>query len=429
MRTRMNLLLLWIAMTTIVLSCKKSDNGTPTTGTVKGTVTDISNSQAIANVRIVVYNANTNAPTGSSILTGSDGTFQIQLSAGTYYLNLSKQGYNGIPAPSISPVSFTVELGKDVANNYQMQPSSVANGGSISGKATSGGIPLAGVLVVAGNGTNGYSSITGTDGSYSIFNVPAGTYQVQGFLSNYNSASLNVSVTASTESSGKDLTLTSGATGIVSGAVTFLATNNGEVDVTLTNPLTKETVPGLVTKTSGGNYSITKVPDGTYIVRASYANDGYVVDPDWILKNGEPQVTIAGNTVSQNFSVTGAVKLVSPTNDSTTTVPVGVTGTTPTFTWQAYSGTSDYVIEVSDINGNVIWGGFTKSSTTITKNISIPKGQLSIVFNADGKATTTLKSKNTYRWRIYSSKDDNTSSTGWKLISDSEEQMGLFTIN
>ena len=428
MRNMMRVCILCFFIGFIAFSCKKSSNNTPTMGSLKGTVTDNSNNQAISNVRIIVYDANTNAPTGNAILSGSDGTYQIQLSPGTYYLNLSKQGYNGIPAAGITPVSITVELGKETINNFQLQTSSVTNGGSISGKVTSGGNALAGALVIAGNGTNGYSSVTGTDGTYSIYNVPAGTYQVQGFLSNYNSTTLSASVTASTESTGNDITMTSGATGSVAGAVTFLATNNGEVDVTLTNVLTKQTIPGLVTKTVGGVYSIAKVPNGTYIIRASYSNDNYVVDPDWILKNGEPTVTISGNTVTQNFSVTGAVRLVSPTNDSTTTKPIEVTGSTPTFTWVAYSSTSDYVIEVSDINGNIIWGGFTKNGATITKNISIPKSQLSIVFNSDGKATSTLKSQNTYRWRIYSSKDDVSSSTGWKLISVSEEQRGLFII-
>jgi hypothetical protein len=411
----------------IAFSCKKSSNDTPTTGSLKGTVTDNSNSQALSNVKIIVYDANTNAPSGNAVLTGSDGTYQVQLNPGTYYLNLSKQGYNGIPAAGIAPVSVTIEVGKEVINNFQMQASSITNGGLISGKVTAGGNAVPGVLVIANNGTNGYSSVTGTDGTYSIYNVPAGTYQLQGFLSNYNSVAQSVTVTANTESSGKDITMTSGATGSVTGTVTFLATNNGEVDVTLTDVLTKQTIPGLVTKTVGGAYTISKVPNGTYIVRASYANDSYVVDPDWILKNGEPTVTISGNALSQNFSVTGAVKLVSPTNDSTTTKPVEVTSSTPTFTWTAYSSTSDYVIEVSDINGNVIWGGFTKGNT-ITKNIVIPKNQLSIVFNSDSKASSTLKSKNIYRWRIYASKDDNSSSTGWKLISVSEEQRGLFII-
>lgn len=424
----MNVAILGLVMSVVTLSCKDNTE-IPTTGTLKGTVTASSNSQVLGNVRVTVYDANTNAPIGSSVLTLSNGTYQIQLLPGTYYLNLSKQGYNGIPAAGITPVPVTVALETVTVNDFQMQPSSVVNGGSISGKViTSDGNAVAGVLVVASYLTNGYSTVTGADGTYYIYNVPAGTYQVQGFLANYNSPAQSVAVTASTESTGKNITMTLGATGSVTGTVSFLATNNGEVDVTLINPLTKETIPGLVTKTVGGAYLISKIPNGTYIARASYSNDTYVVDPDWILKNGEPMVIITGgNAVAQNFSVTGAVMLVSPTNALTTTIPVEVIGSTPTFTWLAYSSTSDYVIEVSDINGNVIWGGFTKTGLTTTKNLPlILKAQLSIVFNSDGTATTTLKSKSTYRWRIYASKDD--TALGWKLISVSEEQQGLFII-
>ena len=428
MRTAINVVMLCFIVSVITLSCKENnDNPTPATGTLKGTVTASSTTQAIENVRITVYNANTNAPIGNTVLTQSNGTYQIELSPGTYYLNLSMQGFNGIPAAGITPVSVTVVRGNETVNDFQMQTSSVTNGGSISGKVTSGGNAVAGVLVIAGNGSNGYSSVTGADGTYSIYNLPAGTYQLQGFMSNYNSAAQSVAVTANTESSGKDIIMTLGALGSVTGTITFSATKNGEVDVTLINPLTKETIPGLVTKTVGGTYSISKVPNGTYIARASFPNDTYVVDPDWILKNGEPKVTISGNAVAQNFSVTGAVMLVSPTNIVTTTKPMEITGSTPTFTWLAYSSTSDYVIEVSDVNGNVIWGGFTKAGILITKNNPfIPKTQLSIVFNADGKATSTLKSKNIYRWRIYASKDD--TALGWKLISVSEEQQGLIVI-
>ena len=429
MRKMMNVVILCFIVSAIALSCKKNnDNPTPTTGTLKGTITASLNGQAIGSVRIVVYNANTNAPTGDAVLTQSNGTYQIELAPGSYYLNLSKQGYNGIPAVGITPVSVTVALGIVTVNDFQMQPSSITNGGSISGKVTSGGNAVAGVLVVASSLTNGYSAVSGTDGNYYIYNVPAAVaYQLQGFMANYNSAAQSVAVTASTESTGKNITMTLGATGSVTGTVTFSATNNGEVDVTLINPLTKETIPGLVIKTVSQNYSIAKVPNGTYIARASYSNDTYIVDPDWILKNGEPTVTITGNTVTQNFSVTGAVALTSPTNVLTTTKPVEIIGTTPTFTWLPYSSTDDYVIEVSDINGTVIWGGFTKSGLIITKNSPlILKSQLSIIFNSDLTATTTLKSKSTYRWKIYASKND--TALGWKLISASEDQQGLFII-
>jgi hypothetical protein len=421
--------ILFFLISTLTLSCKKSndDNNTPTTGVLKGVVTDTSG-HAIANVRISVYNSNTNAPIGSSIKTGNTGSYSIELDPGTYYLTLSAQGYNNIPLVGTTPISLTIEAGKENISDFQMQASTIINGGSISGKVTTGGNALSGVLVIANNGINGYSAVSGADGTYFIYNVPAGTYEVKGFILNYNSDTLNVNVTASTASINNNIFMSSGASGSISGSVSFLATNSGEVDVTLTNILTKETIPGLVTTTVGGLYSITKVPNGNYLVRASYSNDSYVVDPDWIIKNGEPTVTIAGNSVTQNFSVTGAVKLVSPTNDSTTTLPIEITGSTPTFTWLPYSSTSDYVIEVSDINGKIIWGGFTNNGATITKNITISKSQLSITFNSDGKAKSTLKLNTIYRWRIYSSKDDNSSATGWKLISVSEEQKGLFKV-
>jgi hypothetical protein len=109
---------------------------------------------------------------------------------------------------------------------------------------------------------------------------------------------------------------------------------------------------------------------------------------------------------------------------------MSATGTAQTFAWNPYSSTTDYVIEVMDADtGNVIWGGFTGMGTaTPAKNIVIPSSQTSIAYNSDGLATAPLVVGKTYRWRIYASKDDAKSATGWSLISMSEDQMGLITI-
>lgn len=425
---RNSFLLLIIVLSGYLFSCSKDESLITTNGTLHGTITDGSNNQALENVRISVFDATTNAPTAYSVLTHSDGSYSIPLPPGTYYLKLSKQGYLDIPEQGASPVTLAVEPNQETIGNYQMHTSTITNGGYITGKVTSEGKALAGVMVVASDSISGYSSVSGADGVYYIYNVPAGAYKVKGYVANYNSSEVAVSVTANTESANTDLALTTGATGKLSGLITFLAINNGEVDVTLAHPVTKETIPGLVTKTLGGMYILDKIPNGVYTARATYNNDGYVVDPDWIVKNGEPTVTINNNQMSLNFSVTGAVRLLSPTNDSISTKPIEITSTTPTFTWSAYSSVNDYIIEVSDLSGNIIWGGFTKSGSTITKNVIIPKTQLSIIFNADGKAKTTLKKGITYRWRIYASKDDVKEVNGWKLISVSEEQRGLFIV-
>ena len=98
---------------------------------------------------------------------------------------------------------------------------------------------------------------------------------------------------------------------------------------------------------------------------------------------------------------------------------------TPTFTWEAYPSSTDYVIEVTDANGQLIWGGFNEARTE--KNIVILASQTSIVYNSDGLATQELVSGRNYRWRIYASKDANNAS-GWILISSSEEQRGLIAV-
>ena len=50
------------------------------------------------------------------------------------------------------------------------------------------------------------------------------------------------------------------------------------------------------------------------------------------------------------------------------------------------------------------------------------------MFNFNGQATDLLVVGRTYRWRVYASKDNVQSATGWELISMSEDQRGLITI-
>src|SRR6187402_259231 len=93
-----------LALSIFNVSCSDDDNDTvATTGTLKGIVTDAENSEALPNVRIIVFNADTNSPSGKTVLTTGDGSYNIQLKPGSYYLKLSKQGYQDIPVAGISP--------------------------------------------------------------------------------------------------------------------------------------------------------------------------------------------------------------------------------------------------------------------------------------------------------------------------------------
>lgn len=416
----------------VLISACSNDDPKPSTGTLSGQVTDIATGAALGDVNVIVFNADDNSPTGSTLTTGSDGNYSAKLSPGNYFLKFYKQGYEAIPPAGIEAVALTVTKGGTTEQSVQMTPSAVTNAGFISGQvSTSAGI--GGVLVVAEQLANNlaYSTVSAKDGSYTIFNVPAGTYTVRAYVAGFSSSSADASVTSNMETSDIDISLTSGASGKLSGTVRNLATGNKDVDVSLVHPITKESIPGLTTTSVAQAYTINNIPDGTYIARATFKNDERVMDPDRIAKFGEPVVEFTGNnTLELTFDITDAVLLSSPTNESSSNTPVEISSATPIFTWTPYSSTSDYVIEVIDAStGAVVWGGFDKSGALPVKNIIIPSSQTSIAFNSDGNASiSALVPGRIYRWRIFASKNDQNSTTGWTLISASEDQMGLIKV-
>lgn len=404
-----------------------SDESTapPSTGILSGTVTDALSSTPLLGTRVVVYDANSNNPV-ATLSTSATGTFQVEFSVGTYFVRCSKQGYEEAPPRDISPFPLNVAAAQTTTTAIQMYPSSRANTGAISGAVSNGGAGVPNVLVVAESGQNGYSSVTDASGRYAIYNIPAAQCSVRAWTSGLVSTQVAVSVTAGSEVSNVNLALSAVTSGVVSGSITFLATTNIEVDVSLLNPLSREAIPGLTATTQSTNYTIANVPPGTYLARATYRNDGKVMDPDWIVKNGEPMVVVTSGTVSRPFSVTGAITLLNPTNSATSTQPVEVSRAQLILTWQAYSSADHYIPEVVNQSGRVIWGGFADNWTT--RKVLIPKTETSIHFNADSTATESLVPGKTYRWKVYASKDDSKETTGWKLISVSEDQQGLIKI-
>src|SRR5690606_7231764 len=94
----------------------------------------------------------------------------------------------------------------------------------------------------------------------------------------------------------------------------------------------------------------------------------------------------------------------------------------PTFFWDAFPQTKEYIIEVRDINGNLIWGGFNENGEI--RHAQIPKELNNIEFNFDGSALAQPQSGSIYQWRIYS--DDDAAPNVQTLLSSSEDLMGLF---
>ena len=124
-----------------------------------------------------------------------------------------------MPPRGISPVPFSVAQEMTAVVNYSMLPIDGGSTGWISGKVSEGSNPVAGVLVVAETASSGYSAYSDQEGNFYIYNVPAGSYEVEGWIAEYNSGQASASVTTGAGTEGIQISLTAGASGIFKGQV------------------------------------------------------------------------------------------------------------------------------------------------------------------------------------------------------------------
>ncbi len=427
----------------LLISCGNSVKPAKTPSPVlEGWVLDAADSSAIAQANVIVYDANTNAPV-TRTFTNTSGFYSFELDTGTYYLKVSAQNFQPSPPPGLAALPFDMLTDDTTQRSIYLDSSTqTTSGGSISGTVTNLDFSgIGGVLITATDltFTQAFSTTSGPHGFYIIYNVAPGSYYLQCYLAGYKQITCTTAVTVSAGVTNEknDIILSPFTTATLSGQITFLASPNSVVDITCIHPITREAIPGLstVNDTAGnkyqlttiplGTYQLTAIPPGSYIVWASYQNDGYVMDPDRILKFGLPKITVTEATTSldKNFEVTDAVPIVSPSNDPDTIQPVLITTTHPTFVWEKYPSAKEYIIEVSNSHGTIIWGGF---DSTIILHSQITAAQTSAAFNFDGSATDSLLIGETYRWKIYADKDAVQDIQG--LISMSEGLLGLFRV-
>ncbi len=224
-----------------------------------------------------------------------------------------------------------------------------------------------GVLVVAtGAGGTGYAAIANRSGGYRIFNVPAGDYDVIAYARgvNYVPAQASVEAAGSAEA---DLALSDEATGTVSGTVQIVNAPGGSttsvilaIESTFNEALARgQTVPGLRVPEPGvapdvtGEYVFEGVPAGRYVVLAAFENDALVRDPDLSIGGTSIlhiEVTPGETTTVDGFKVTEALEVFGPGATSAE----AVTGA-PTFSWADDSSEDQYVVEVFDAFGELVW--------------------------------------------------------------------------
>ena len=138
----------------------------------------------------------------------------------------------------------------------------------------------------------GYSALSDFTGNFSIFNVPAGTYSVEGYKSDLQLTPSEQTV-ASADVTGVTLSKADVALTTVSGSIqTVDAPNFVATSIVLALKSTFDTVTGRgdtpvglrAPKSGPGDvtsaWTIEGVPDGDYVILAAFENDAEVRDPD-----------------------------------------------------------------------------------------------------------------------------------------------------
>ena len=81
-----------ILSSVLFFGCSNNDDELQVTGVLSGLIVDAETGTSISNVSIIVFDANTNAPTGNTFSSDADGNYSIELLTGSYFIKLSKQG-------------------------------------------------------------------------------------------------------------------------------------------------------------------------------------------------------------------------------------------------------------------------------------------------------------------------------------------------
>jgi hypothetical protein len=388
-------------------------------------------SALIENSNVVLYRAETREAVVRG-MTDSGGSILFNQPMGNYYVEISAQGFETTPPESITPIPFFLAAEDTTIQDISLDPlEETGDTGFVIGfvePATNNFLILAESQVSRQN----YSTASGPDGVFVLYNLPYGSYALDALKSGYMMVEpVSTSVTAEAPVDTARVPVAEYVGSQLAGSVTFLASENSTVDITLLDRETRSVVPGLTVRSepAGLNYAIAGIPDGDYLAWASLENDGYVIDPDWLFKNpnGLDIDFTSATSAELNFSVTGALTLVSPTNAAATTIPEIADSAVPTFRWMAYPSTKEYFIEVRDLSGDLLWGGF--DSDGMANHAFIAASQVSVQYNFDNQpGVPVLEPGQIYQWRLWADKGTQFDSFVEQLISSSEDLQGIFQI-
>ncbi|WP_307072756.1 carboxypeptidase regulatory-like domain-containing protein [Arthrobacter pascens] len=248
---------------------------------------------AVNGVRVELYKADSANSYVSSAYVGSDGSYKFTgLQAASYKVKFAGNGTGALAQWHSNAVSFdtattlTLTTGQDLAGI----DATLVKGATVSGKITApAGVILGNTSAYIYKAGDQYSPVTytypGTDGSYKLIGLPAGSYKLKFAANNsgaldqwHNNAASFDTATALTLTTGQDLadvnaTLVKGAT--ISGKITAPAgvnLNGAYVYAFSANDAGTSVEQAWVA--SDGSYKIIGLPAGNYKLNFSGYNTG-----------------------------------------------------------------------------------------------------------------------------------------------------------
>ncbi len=380
---------------------------------VEGRVLDAVSGAGIADARVVALDANGGARSGVAF-SDADGHYSLQVSiprdadgnpqSEAVTLRADADDYQSFPKAPREALPIDLGAATQGSTGYTVMNATtdvallpLASGGSgrISGvvQADAPG----GVLVVAEQGGVAVStSITGSDGNFTLFNVPPGSTTVTGYRADLYAPAVSVDQTADgvtgvvLAASGDQLATVSGSVNIVNAPGGSSTSVILVVESTFAEATARGEAPaGLRAAPVSGAFSIAGVPPGRYVVLAAFENDGLVRDPDEGIAGTEIvhiEVTGSDQTIGTSFKVTGALAVVSPGADG-----LEVVSQVPTLSWEQDSSEDGYELRVYDAFGNMVY-----------EDTSLPPGSGSAPIEYDLSGHVDLMPGMIYLFRAWS---------------------------
>jgi hypothetical protein len=409
---------------------------------LRGEVSDALSGAPLEAARVIALDAS-GAPVGDVAVSDAAGAYSVHVPAprnrdgsvardASWTLSASAAGYQAFPAgprPAI-PISGDQvgAAGVIEAANTGVSLLPLANPAALDRKIEGrlAGADAGGTLVVAEGGASPAPyTIAAADGSFVLFNVPVGEFEVAGYRRG-KQFEPTAADTRSGSVSQLTLNASDAALGDISGSVNIVNAPGGSSTSIVLVPesvydaaqergpvplgLRAPDAPG--TPSIQGAFQLSGVPNGRYVVLAAFENDQLVRDPDTGIGGTTIQhveMTGAGAvSMDQSFKVTEHLAIVSPGAER----PESVTGT-PVFRWADDSSEDRYELELYSALGDLIWAD---------RNVPGVSGSGSV---ERAYAGPTLTSGMIYQFRVTSFRDRRGTPTP---ITRSEDLRGVFSL-